>query len=84
MIRLTDFNEEIDDRQTLLGRRLFTKENSYLWERPIVETDKSIRALYRESLTLDEVILTQYINTNWLRHFFIILPELDFYTGLLP
>jgi len=78
MIALTDFNEDIDERQSFLARRLFGKETSYLWERPIVETDVSIRALYRESLVLNEIILTQYINTNWLRHFFIFIVGAGF------
>lgn len=73
MITLNDFNEGIDERQTILERRLFSKETSYIWEKPIFETDKSIRALYSESLTLNEIILAQYISTNWLRHLFIII-----------
>ncbi|HSJ66774.1 MAG TPA: mechanosensitive ion channel domain-containing protein [Anditalea sp.] len=71
MITLNDFNEDIDERQSSLGKRLFSKETSYIWERPIIETDQSLRALYRESLTLNEIILGQYFSSNWLRHILI-------------
>lgn len=79
MITLNDFNENIDERQRILERRLFSKESSYIWERPLIETDQSLRSLYRESFALNEIILTQYIFNNWLRHLLIIIAGAGFF-----
>lgn len=79
MITLNDFSEQIDERQRILQRRLFSKENNFIWESPTAANDKGIRTLYRESLALNEIILNHYGSNNWLRHIIIILAGVGFF-----
>lgn len=78
MINLNDISEDIDDRQRILQRRLFSKENNFIWETSTTATDQGIRTLYRESLALNEIILTHYVRNNWFRHIVILLAGVGF------
>ena len=79
MITLNDFNEEIDERQRILERRLFSKEIGFIWEGISTDQDQSIRTLYRESLALNEIILSRYIKANWFRHVIIAIAGCGFF-----
>ncbi|MBS9522531.1 mechanosensitive ion channel [Litoribacter alkaliphilus] len=79
IITLNDFEEEIDERQRQLERRLFAKENNFIWESPDYLEQKRVRYLMKESIALNELILSKYLRDNAYRHFIISIFALGFF-----
>ncbi|WP_143962357.1 mechanosensitive ion channel family protein [Litoribacter populi] len=71
IITLNDFDEEIDERQRQLERRLFAKENNFIWESAEQVEQKRIPRLMKESIALNELILSRYMRENLDRHVII-------------
>jgi len=79
LIEVSNFNEEIKERESTLEKALFNKEINYIWQKSSYRGTKDLLKVIDHSLIVNTIILSGYGETNISTHFIIIFFGLLFY-----
>ncbi|MDN3668524.1 mechanosensitive ion channel [Echinicola jeungdonensis] len=73
IVEIGDFRDEIQERRRLLERKLFQKENNYLWEKGSdPKEEQGLGQVISRSLKLNEIILKGFIQLHWPAHIWVL------------